>query len=126
MQKKSSGGAPRVKSSHAPAVLYIAIGGAQQSAALTRQTAAVMVPLFALQIDQICDVPFLRITFPVFFLKCCLGSSIYTWILIALTLCSTVLSNKLKSSLTLSLLKPAALDFLQHVAASDLVVGVIS
>jgi hypothetical protein len=34
--------------------------------------------------------------------------------------------KKIEEFTYLSLLKPAALDFLQHVAASDLVVGVVS
>jgi hypothetical protein len=54
------------------------------------------------------------------------SSASYKYILIALTLCSTVLSGILMSSLTLTLLKPAAPDFVQNVAASDLVVGVVS
>jgi hypothetical protein len=55
-------GAPRFKPSLALAV-FITIGGAQQPAALTHQTAAVMVPLFALQINKIRDFPVLHITF---------------------------------------------------------------
>jgi hypothetical protein len=50
--------------SHALAICCIAIGGAQQPTALIRQT-VVMVPPFAVQTDQICNVPFLHITFPV-------------------------------------------------------------
>jgi hypothetical protein len=45
-KKKNPDGAPRFKSSHALAVLYINISGAQQAA-------AVLVGLFALSIDQI-------------------------------------------------------------------------
>jgi hypothetical protein len=54
-KKKNSGGAPHFKCSLARTVLYITIGGAQQSAALTHQTVLVMVPLLALQIGHICD-----------------------------------------------------------------------
>jgi hypothetical protein len=57
------GGAPRFKPSLALAV-FITMGSAQQPAALTQQTDALMVPLFALQIDKIRDFPVLRITFP--------------------------------------------------------------
>ena len=34
--------------------------------------------------------------------------------------------QQIETSFTLSLLKPAAQDFLQHVAASDLIVSVVS
>jgi len=62
MQKKLDV-APRFKSSHPLAVFHITIAGAQQTGALTYPT-VVMVPLFTLQINQLCEVPFLHITFP--------------------------------------------------------------
>jgi hypothetical protein len=67
MQKKTLCVAPRLKSSDALVAFYINIRGVQPRC----QTADVLVPLFALQIEQICDVPFLRITFPFFPLKRC-------------------------------------------------------
>ena len=65
-KKKKLYGAPCFKSSHVLAILYIIIASAQQPAALMHHR-VVMVPLFTLQIDQICDVPFLHVTFPVCF-----------------------------------------------------------
>jgi len=77
--------------SHVRALSCITIGYAQQPAALIHQTVYVVIlPLFALQIDQICEVPILHITIlsplpPAIVLR--QFSLRYTWVLISLTLC---------------------------------------
>ena len=53
-------------------------GAAEQPAALTQQTVAVLTfPIFVLQTDQICDVTYFYYLFSGFFLKCCYSTFIY-------------------------------------------------
>jgi len=80
------------RSSHVLALLCITIECAQQPAALIRQTLdIVMVPLFALQIDQTCKVPILCVTIlgppPPPTMVLWQFSLRYTQVLIPLTLC---------------------------------------
>ena len=61
--KKKSLFRPKFNFSYALALLHITTGGAQQPAPLTQQTVAVVLAsLFALQINQICDVPFIYLS----------------------------------------------------------------
>jgi len=64
LNKKHPGRTPCFKSSHALSFLYITKGDAEQPAELKHHT-ILIVSLFALQLDQICDVTFLHIALPV-------------------------------------------------------------